>query len=377
MASELDVYTGRGDGHDGAKIIGGTENINSYATVTGSSGSTTVTTALSVSVGDKVLLHQTQHATTSGFGEIVTVSATGGGSFTIDKKLANAYTSGAQAILIPQYTDLTINGTLQPTAWNGSVGGIAIAFATGKISGTGTLNLKGRGFVGGVEDTGAGNTGEGHEGPSLSNQTSSNGNGGGGGSKGISGTEEGGGGAGAGNKSVGSVGHTFTGTPAVGGDVSGNTTLTDFDLPGAGGAGGADFQSRSGQDNDGGNGAANFMFVATTIDFSSMTLIDGQGNDGGDANAGVSFSGGGGAGAGGCGILRATTIDYGTNIINLAGGIHGEGTNQSGGTNDGGDGSDGRLRVEGCSITGSALNATVSEIEGGHTWCGSLAAIIE
>ena len=123
-------YIGIGDGHDGAANISGGGNIvNSYAACTGTVNTKTVTTALSVSVGDYVLLHQSRKSPSgAGAWEMVKVEATGSGNFTADRSLANTYVTGAQAVLVPQYTSGTINGTLTGTAWNGTIGGIVVLY---------------------------------------------------------------------------------------------------------------------------------------------------------------------------------------------------------------------------------------------------------
>jgi hypothetical protein len=130
MSQWLD-YVKFGNGHDGSPAVSGT--INSYAAVTGTAGSTTVTTALSVAVGDLVLLQQSQHASNAGKWELVYVVATGSGSFTAAEALDNTYATAAQAVLVPQYTGGTLSGAVTGTAWNGSVGGIIALMANGDL----------------------------------------------------------------------------------------------------------------------------------------------------------------------------------------------------------------------------------------------------
>jgi mucin-19 len=74
--------------------------------------------------------------------------------------LQNAYvsatangTQGArtyQVIRVPQYTSLTLNGTITPPEWNGSTGGVLILDVAGQLNFNGqTINASQRGFRGG------------------------------------------------------------------------------------------------------------------------------------------------------------------------------------------------------------------------------------
>src|SRR3990167_6651963 len=69
------------------------------------------------------------------------------------------------------------------------------------------------------------------------------------------------------------------------------------------------------------------------------------------------------AGAGGSVFLKAETATIGTNLVTAIGGTASV------------DGGSGRIRIDGCSQTGTT-NPTASESEGGHAWCGQVGGII-
>ena len=142
----MGLFLDYGNGKDGlASGISGV--INTYATCTGTTGSRTVTTSLSVAAGDLVFLWQTQGSGATNC-EMVRVAAPGSGNFTATVALINSYVTGAQAIKVPQYTSGTF-GALSATAWNGSIGGLCIAVANGAIV-IPASDLNGKGFTGGT-----------------------------------------------------------------------------------------------------------------------------------------------------------------------------------------------------------------------------------
>jgi hypothetical protein len=84
--------------------------------------------------------------------------------------------------------------------------------------------------------------------------------------------------------------------------------------------------------------------------------------------------GAGGGGAGGSILLRAVEANIGTNLLTALGGAGGA---TPGPQEDGGNGGNGRIRVEACKITGSTTQGEATMVSGGHNWCGSLASLIE
>ncbi|WP_226163895.1 T9SS type A sorting domain-containing protein [Hymenobacter terricola] len=102
---------------------------------------------------------------TAGLYEYVVAAAAvplGGGTVTITTGLKNGYqnadaTSAAgqrrfQVVRIPQYDNLTVSGTVAPSAWDGSTGGILALDVTGQLTfaAGARLDASGKGFRGGA-----------------------------------------------------------------------------------------------------------------------------------------------------------------------------------------------------------------------------------
>lgn len=213
--AEADTF-GVGDGHDGAKVVAGTETINSYASITadaaaGSSAisiGTVIGDAAGFAAGDLVLVWRatgvtaaeapsgdtmkrldlaTALATTSSaanqaglvgqfeFARVQSVAgAAGSQTLTLTKPLVRAFTRHvSQVVRVPEYTTVTVpaGATLAATAWqevggtpsnpnpaNPWAGGIVIFMATGEIANAGTIHANGRGFHGGLPEARAINT---------------------------------------------------------------------------------------------------------------------------------------------------------------------------------------------------------------------------
>ncbi|MGI4885476.1 MAG: T9SS type A sorting domain-containing protein [Janthinobacterium lividum] len=111
---------------------------------------------------------------TAGQYEYVVASGTvpvGGGTITTTTSLKYSYQNASatattgqrrfQVVRIPQYKNLTISGTIAPSAWNGSTGGILALDVTGQLTfATGaTLDASGKGFRGGAGQKLTGTTG--------------------------------------------------------------------------------------------------------------------------------------------------------------------------------------------------------------------------
>lgn len=349
-----------GDGHNGSPAVSGT--INTYATCTGTAGQTVLTTTLSASDGDQILIHQTQHASAAGTWEIVKVSSDAGATLNLYTALVNSYSTGAQAVLIPQYTGGTISGAVTGTAWNGSVGGIIALMSSGDLVNTGSLTINGGnatsfssaggragggtggGFRGGngYNPNGGGGTanqGEGITG-GLAVSYSNAGNGAGGGD----GSDYGNGGGG-GNGAAGGTG-SGNGNTALGGIATGVANLTTMTFGGGGGGG---IKNYSYQIGGGGAGAGIVLIIAKTFDTSAGTvnLLGGNGASNG--------SPGGGSGAGGSCLIKCQTAVLGTNKINASAGSvsSNQGTPGTGGV--------GRIRCDYfASVSGSTTPALSS-----------------
>lgn len=146
-----------GNGHDGTPAVSGT--INTYATCTGTATQTSLTTTLSASAGDIILIHQSQ-GTGAGQWEINQVISDDGSTLTLAYPLAYTYGTGAQVVLGPQYTGGDISGAITGTAWNGSIGGIIFLMSNGDLTISGSISAVEIGFRGGSSYEYTGKAGE-------------------------------------------------------------------------------------------------------------------------------------------------------------------------------------------------------------------------
>jgi hypothetical protein len=147
-----------GRGLDGALSVasGVTTTINTVRTpVSGAAGTTLLSlgSAAGFSVGRLVLVHQSQ-GTGAGAYEIRQIRSLSGTTATIDTALLSTYSiagsNRAQAVLVPEYTNVTVasGGTLVAPAWDGSTGGILVYLASGTVTIDGAVSMSGRGFRG-------------------------------------------------------------------------------------------------------------------------------------------------------------------------------------------------------------------------------------
>jgi len=324
-----------GSGSDGPLNVSGTVTIDTIvASATGTSGQAalTLSTGTGFATGQTLLLHQSQ-GTNAGDWERAVVVSVSGAAVTLQQPLQHSYVSTggsnhAQAIVIPQYTDVTVPAgqTLTAPAWNGTVGGILAFDATGTVSVAGSMSMKGRGYRGGVGNSndpgtvaykqqGESYTGLGVTGLSTNTANAGAGNGG---AKRV-GCEGGGGGGGAyagagitgGNHA--SCAPTILG--GVGGAVYGDAALAKIFFGSGGGSGGYTTDSTLGR---GGDGGGIVIIFANQITITSS--IDASGNDGtvefGD------YGGGGGAAAGAIYLSHAQAI-VGFANVKVAGGAGG------------------------------------------------------
>ena len=345
------------------------------AVATGSAGSSTLTISgikptgavFTVTGGQRVLIIQSQ-GTGAGAFEIRTTTAATPVALTLDAPLSNTYGAGAQAILIRQYTTVSIpaGSTLTGMAWDGSTGGVLPFEATGGVTVAGTLTMSATGFRGATHSASCGyhctvgTSGESYLGVGAISQAA-NGSGGGGGAQGQDcGMGAGGGYAGAGGTGI----NNTTGTCRVAGapNSSGGTAVGAADLStmyfgGAGGEGGADEDGR--YPGPGGNGGGILWIRAASID-ATLGVISDNGGLGGNGvqtgcpgNGGCGESGGGG-GAGGAVRLVANTVALAATHLTSSGAIGG--TCTCGATNSGA-GSVGRIAIRASYVTGTSAPA--------------------
>ncbi len=339
---------GYGNGSDGALTISvdGTDS-TPLTTVTGTINSYTGTlgSATGFAIGQAVFIAQSQ-GTGVGTHQLNYIVNLIGTTATFLLPLVISFVTGAQIIVLKQYSSVTVNSgiTLSGQSWNGSTGGILPILCNGTTSIAGTLQGTGIGFRGGGGDdvSPASYQGEGTLGVGA-RSGSANGNGGGG--------STGGGGGGGGHATSGSAGATQAGT---GGGTAGLSNLTNM-VFGGGGGGGKDASAASGGIGGG------FVIIITKI-LTVTGAITFGGNNGGNANAA------GGGAAGGSVLMKFQTGTLGTNLITANGGSGG-----SGGYSRGGDGGVGRIHADyGISFTGettptldSTLDQKLSLVYGG------------
>jgi hypothetical protein len=145
--------------------------INNYAAVTSfgpCSNKLNVSSTAGFNPNSKVLLIQMQGAKidisdTPNFGDIdfynsagsfekATITAIEGNEITLQNDLLNIYdvNGKVQLVTIPQFTDVTVSGTLIPAPWNGSTGGVLAFEATGTVTLNANISADGLGFRGGA-----------------------------------------------------------------------------------------------------------------------------------------------------------------------------------------------------------------------------------
>ena len=311
-----------GDGHSGSpNSISGT--INTYATCTGTAGQTSLTTALSASAGDQILIHQSQ-GTGAGLWEICKVTSDEGATLNLATALVNSYGTGAQAVLIPQYTGGDISGAVTGTAWNGSVGGIIALMSNGDLTISGSINATGIGFRGGAGRPNNNDTsvqGEGYAGTGTTSGAA-NGSGGGGGytpNTGSPGMGGGGGHATAGGRSAYNVNGSTSG---YGGEACGIAALTTMFFGGGGGG------ATMGGSSTGKVGGGIVFIIAKNFTLSGTIPCNG-------VSASDTFAG---CGAGGSVLIKTQVAVLGTNKITASGGTNFQGWENYGAA--------GRIRVD-------------------------------
>lgn len=339
-----------GDGSDGTLTISvNTTDAPIDSTCTGTSGNFSLSaTNASFATGQIVLIHQSI-GTNAGQWERNTIASYTTGTITLVNALMGTYTSGAQVLVLKQYTNVTVNSGITWSAkdYNRSsgVGGILSFVCNGTFTNNGTIDASGDSAVGQTVGAGAGfrggatpgtepgNTGDGTSG--LATQTSSANGNGGGGAYGNSGA------GGGGNGTAGAVGNTggagggLFNTPGSGGNASGTADLTSMTFGGGGGS------SWEGTNGAGGCGGGIVFISATTLTLVSGSLINVNGGDGGNSLQ----RGGGGGGAGGSVLMKAQTATLGTNLISASGGAGGTGVNPPDNAT-GGTGGQGRIVLD-------------------------------
>ncbi len=358
-----------GDGSDGSLTVNAgqtnfTDSVRADVVGTNAAGAATlsVSTTNGFATNDLVLIIAMQDpntnlaqniAGTHEFGRIVSISSN---FFTLSQPRSNAYTVAStqrvQVLKVPEYTDVTVNGTVACQPWNGTNGGVLVFLTRGLMIGAnGSVSVNGCGFRGGINYAAA--SVNGYQGESYSGawpQRSVANNFGGGGGGGWDNAYAGNGGGGGGYGATGSTGLVPSGQSGgnstsflggSGGSTYGTTNLVRMFLGSGGGSGGQDGND-SGDGNlnggAGGNGGGIIFLIAGTV--TNNGEIVGSGQVGFNGTAGERGGGGGGAG----GTLWLTIGAYvGTGGVAAVGSLGGLG-NTGAPRGDGGTGGVGRVR---------------------------------
>lgn len=378
---------GLGSGSDGALSVatGVIQTINQLATpATGVKGVPTlsVLSATGLAKGQLLLIHQTQ-GTGAGNSEVNQITDLSGTTLTLQSPLANNYATGAQAVVVPQYTSVTVaaGATLTAPAWDGNKGGLLVFQASGAVTIDGTLTMRGKGFRGAGANNvcfpGApgcllnhGRYGESESGPfnfstmNVNGKGNSNGGGGGGGTRGQDCAAGGGGSYGTSGTpgADGTLGTCIVNSlhgGGLAGTVLGTADLTaGIFLGPAGGEGGPD-ESGAYPGIGGSGGGIIAIFAGTLTVNATSGAIDASGADGGSGVAtgpcggsGAGMGNGGGGAGGAIRILSGGSATLATSRVTALGGSGGAVGSCSGYA--GGSGGMGRIQVRaGGNISGS------------------------
>lgn len=344
-----------GDGSDGALTISAdTTDTPIDSACSGTVGATALTaTNVSFAAGQIIYIHQSQVTGAGTYQRNKIVSYTAG-TISLDQPLNATYTTGAQVLVIKQYTDVTVNSgkTWSAKLWNGTTGGILIFLANGAVTVTGTISASGKGYnLGGkgrtgqlptvIKQTGEGNLGYvqqiDYSGCSYGNSN----NYGSGGGYGANCQQEGGGGGG--NGAIGSNGiyadlsGNITPTAGKGGEATGTADLTTMLFGGQGGGGSSGYAATGG---NGGNGGGILFISGTNITITGSVVSNGNNGGNGDNTGG--YAQGGGGGAGGSILLKSQVGILGASLVSAQGG---GGGNDGSGNLRGGSGAVGRINL--------------------------------
>lgn len=396
---------------------------NSYFAITAvntASNTVTVDNAAGLYNGQPVLIIQMKGATinstnTASYGSITAVNDAGNYEFNticsitgnevwLQNQLVNAYdpTSNLQMVSYTSYTDVTVSGTVNASAWDPTTGkgGVVVLAATNSITLNANIDVSGQGFQGGVlvnyaippyncdwatpvsgyfyDDPGSGYYTGGTKGEGIAEMIAGEpdgrgmlANGGGGGDNANSG------GAGGGNYGAGGAGGTRAGEtffdchaqfPGVGGTSLGAYGYT----PGVNrifmGGGGGSGEENNAVGEPGANGGGIIILSAPTIVGGGGQLLSNGLQPTNPACAPdplqAQGDGGGGGGAGGTIILNATMISGA--ITASANG--GQGSNSSNFVNDctgpGGGGGGGMIWAAGASFPAAVIASAIGGVNG-------------
>ncbi len=362
-----------GLGTDGPRVVSGAEVMSDWTRL--SSGvarggvSLSVDDASIVSVGDEVLV-LSQQGTDAGQYQFVFVAGVSGNTLTIEPPLDAAYSGSSDVLVqrVPHYTtvDVPVGASLVAEPWSGAGGGVVVFRATDAVTIAGTLSAAGAGFSGGAGVYGNGSNpaqGESYAGVGAFGVTSANGGGGGAyPGRGDNGDSGGGGGYGG----AGDSGTNYNGSAVTsGGAAYGDAALSAWFLGSGGGGGSPDTEGDGVSTGNyaaagGAGGGLVAVFSAVTISVTGALTVDGDDAD--VARSADGEVGGGGGGAGGMLLLAAPTLSLSGSVTAEGGAGSISAWHSPGiyGSARGGDGGDGRVRLESTTTSGSTAPAAGS-----------------
>lgn len=332
---------------------------NIVATSTAGVASTTVSSVTGFAAGQYVMLVQMSG---SGVGqyEFQEIRSIVGSSLFFYSPLSFQYdkdsTSTAQVVKVSEYHNVNISGgTWTAANWNGTTGGVLVAFLTGSLNQTGGTIAAPSGFAGGGgNQVGvSSNASQGNGTPGIGGLgTGANGNAGGGGQAGCSDT---GGGGGGGNGAGGSTGGASgCDVPGIGGNTSGNVTLSLLTFGGAGGGGACSYNINC--INGGGGNGTGIIYLTSASSTLNAGSFTANGSVGGPCSSGT---GGGGGGAGAGGSIRLPVrlnITFGSSVVTATGASGGSTSCISGGGSSG----VGRIATVSSAVVSGTTNPTIN-----------------
>jgi hypothetical protein len=384
-----------GDGAQGSLVVASAGTVvNTYVymlnnTIAGKS-IVYVSSVAGFTVGDEILVIQMQNNTaTASLGkyESMKIASIGTNNFVLTKAIVNSFYSGtfnavdstvAQIVRVPRYTSVTVNtgASIVSTAWDGYSGGVVSFKVNGLLNVSGSIDVSGRGFRGGVGGangcsnypwpTTAGDRGESFRGTNsvtaCNRRASVVGhlvavtprNGGGGGGAGSTSSARNGGGGGGGSYGVQGAAGSVSSSGENGGQPGAvyNSVLSYGMALGSGGGGGG--RGVNAQGGAGGIGGG-IIYIGASRVIITGTVV----SNGGNGNPGLASddgSGGGGGGSGGSVILKSPNLNIGTSKVGVTGGALGA---KYGNGGNGGAGGAGRIGLEYNTLTGTAVQTPV------------------
>jgi hypothetical protein len=326
--------------------------------------------------GDEVLIVDLQGSAAGTYG-FYFVSGVSGSTLNLEPPLVDDFDASDIVAVqrVPQYTTVNVTGTLSPEEWDGEGGGVVAFRATGAVDVSGSVDASGMGYLGGDGVTGfswsyyyyyqATSGGTWSEGPAFATSYGTAVDGGGGAVLALEDLSVCGGGGAYGTD--GGEGDYIGGTVTLSPGASyGDSALAEWFF-GSGGGGGTPDYDYDGTDSnnitgDGGNGGGLIaIYSATSITVSGTVSADGSDGDDAEWTGGTLAArgeiGGGGAGAGGQILLVSDAISI-TGSVTAEGGSGGKWSEDIVSYSGfGGDGGDGRTRLEYSSVSGSSAVA--------------------